>query len=183
MKYSKFKRPQEFARRETNEINGSAVKFHKFPAVSIRMFSVLVETAEEKLRKPLTYAARSITRRRQSKPGADRPGAVRPTRFLERTPVIYRCRWRRARMLRQVEHSRCRRTPFRSTQLAVTEQLLTSLNSLFSPRRSERSVQSRRRHGLHDGRTTDDAPATRRSRFPQSVRALSRRILRTPSVR
>lgn len=37
-----------------------------FLSVSIPMFSVLLETAEEKLRKPLTYAGRSITRRRQS---------------------------------------------------------------------------------------------------------------------
>lgn len=37
-----------------------------FLSVSIPMFSVLLETAEEKLRKPLTYAGRSITHRRQS---------------------------------------------------------------------------------------------------------------------
>lgn len=34
--------------------------------ISIFVFSVLLETGEEKLPKPLTYAGRSITRRRQS---------------------------------------------------------------------------------------------------------------------
>ncbi|KAK9873595.1 hypothetical protein WA026_023152 [Henosepilachna vigintioctopunctata] len=69
-------------------------------------------------------------------------------------------------------------------EASVPGQRVTPLiRSIFSPRRSERCLQPRRHHGLHDGWTTDDASTAWRSYLPQPVRTLSRRVLRTPSVR